>query len=89
LENRRSQDDEVSRRMWKAVETKAEEIRVAETERRGGKRGSRKEARRKEKEKEEKTEKTKEGKNDRYKKDGGRMGDMRGGKRSSEVRGRG
>jgi len=50
LENGRNQDDEVSGRMWKAVETKVREVRVAETERRRGKRGSRKEARRKEKE---------------------------------------
>jgi len=58
LENKRSQDDEVSRRMWKAVETKAEEIRIAETERKRGKRGSKKRARRKGKGKGGKTEKT-------------------------------
>jgi len=44
--------------MWKTVETKAEEIRVAETERRRGKRRSRKEIKRKGKGKGEKTEKT-------------------------------
>jgi len=79
--------------MWKAVETKAGKIRVAEIEKRGSKGGSRKKVRRKGKGKgkgkEEKTEKTKEEKNSRYKKDGRRMRDMGGGGRSSEVRGRG
>jgi len=89
LENRRSQDDEVSRRMWKVVETKAEKISMAETERRGGKRGSRIGARRKGKGKGEKTEKTKEEKNDRYKKNSERIGNMGGGRRSSEVGDRG
>ena len=89
LENRRSQDDEVSRRMWKAVETEAGEIKVAETERRGDKRKSRKRMRRKEKSKGGKTEKTKKGKNDRYKKDSGRMRDMGRRERSSKVRGGG
>jgi len=64
-------------RMWKAVKTKAEEVGIAETERRGGKRGSRKEVRRKEKGEGEKTEKTEEEKNDKYKKDGGRIGNIR------------
>ena len=75
--------------MWKAVETKAEKIRVAEIERRGSKGGSRKRVRRKEKGKGEKTEKTKEEKNDRHKKDGRRIEDMGGGRRSNEVGGRG
>jgi len=30
LENRRGKDDEILRRVWKVVETKAEETRVAE-----------------------------------------------------------
>ena len=75
--------------MWKAVETKAGKIRVAEIEKRGSKGGSRKRVRRKGKGKGEKTEKTKEEKNDRYKKDGRRIGDIGGGGRSSEVRGGG
>jgi len=58
LENKRSQDDKVSRRMWKAVETKAEKIRIAKTERKRGKRGSKKRARRKGKGEGGKTEKT-------------------------------
>jgi len=45
LENRRGQDDKMSGRMWKTVETKAGEVRVVETERRGGKRGSKKKKR--------------------------------------------
>jgi len=48
LENRRSKDDEVSKRVWKAVEIKAEETGVAKTK--GGRkvRRKRKEVRRKE-----------------------------------------
>ena len=65
--------DEVSREVWKIVETKVGEVRVAETERRRGKRGSRKEARRKGKEKGEKTEETKEGENDRCEEDSRRI----------------
>jgi len=53
--------------MWKAVETKAGEIRVAKIERRRGKRGCRKETRRKEKE---------EGENDRYKKGSRGIGNL-------------
>jgi len=77
--------------MWKAVETKAGEVRIAETERRGGKRESRKEVRRKGKGKGkgEKTEKTEEGKNNRCKKNSKRMGDMGEGERSNEVGRRG
>jgi len=52
--------------MWKAVETKVGEIRVAKAERRRGKRGSRKKVRGKGKE--EKTEKT-EGENNGCEKD--------------------
>jgi len=89
LENGRGSDDEVSGRMWKAVETKAREVRIAETERRGGKRESRKEVRRKGKGKGEKTEKTEKGKNNRCKKNGRRMKDMGEGERSSEVGRRG
>jgi len=89
LENGRGSDDKVSGRMWKAVETKAGEVRIAETERRGGKRKSRKKVRRKGKGKGEKTEKTEEGKNNRCKKNGRRIGDMGEGERSSEVGRRG
>ena len=71
------------------METKTGEIRVAEIERKGGKKESRKKARRKEKGEGGKTEKTKEGKNDRHKKDSARMGDMEEGGRSSKVGGRG
>ena len=68
--------------MWEAVETKAKEVRVAEIEKRGGKKGSRKEVRRKGKGEGENTEKTK---NNEYKKNSRRIGDMGGGK-SSKVR---
>ena len=38
LENRESQDDEMSRRVWKTVETKVGEVRLTEAKRRRGKR---------------------------------------------------
>ncbi len=38
LENRRSKDDEVSREMWKAVETKVGKIRMTEAKKREEKR---------------------------------------------------
>ena len=47
MENRGGKDDEVSRRVWKAVETGAGEVRMGETRGRRSKRGSRKEERRK------------------------------------------
>ena len=59
MENRGSKDDKVSREIWKAVETSAEEIRVGEAEERRNKGRSRKEER--EKGKEEETEKGKDG----------------------------
>ena len=45
LENEKSEDDEVSRRVWKVVETKVEKNGVAKTKRRR-KGGRRKEIRR-------------------------------------------
>jgi len=55
LENRGGQDDEMSRRVWKAVEASAREVRMVETKGRRSRRGSRKKER--EKEEEEETEK--------------------------------
>ena len=52
LENGRSQDDEISRRMWQAVETSTGEIRMGETEGERSKRGSRKKMGEKRKEEE-------------------------------------
>ena len=46
MENRGSKDDEMSRRMWEAVETEAGKIRVGKTKRRRGERRRRKETRR-------------------------------------------
>jgi len=66
----------VFRRVWNVVETKAEEVGVAETERRRGKRGSRKEVRRKGKREEAKTEKMEEGKGNRSKEGSQGMGDL-------------
>jgi len=56
LENRRSKNDEVSRGMWEAVETKVEEVRLVKAKGGRRKRGKEKETRRK------RTEKEKEGK---------------------------
>ena len=61
----------MSRGMWKVVETKSGETRMAKAERRKGKRGSRKKTREKEKE-----EKTEEGENNRYKEDSRGMGNL-------------
>ena len=72
LENEKSEDDEVSRRVWKVVETKAEKNGVAKTKRR------RKEIRRERSEEEgrKKNKKTKEGENNRDKKGRRRMEDL-------------
>ena len=57
MENGGGQDDEVSGEVWEIVETDTRKIRIGETERRGGKRGSREKERRKgEKEEAEKRE---------------------------------
>jgi len=42
LEDRGGKDDEMSGRVWKAVEAKTGEVRMAEAKGRGGQRGSRK-----------------------------------------------
>ena len=66
MEDRRSKYDKVLRGVWKAVETKAEKIRVAKTKERRKERGKAKETRRKEIEKgkrKKKKEKTKEEEN--------------------------
>ena len=60
----RSENDKMSGRVWKALETKAG---MAETERKRGKRESRKEARRKGKREEVNIEKTEEEKDNRGK----------------------
>ena len=80
LENWRGKDDKMSRRMWKAVETNTEEIRVAETKGRGGKRRSRKKTRGEGKEGE-----AKKGKDGRSKNDSRGVENMEG--RSSKIGG--
>jgi len=80
LEDRRGKDDEMSRGVWKVMETDLGKIRVAETERRRGKRRSRKEMRGARKEKE-----AKKRENGRGKKDSGRMGNMGQGRRSGKI----
>ena len=57
LEDKRSEDDEVFRRVWKAVKTEVREVRVAKTERKRKKRREEKEI--KKKEQKEETEKKK------------------------------
>ena len=47
LENRWGENNKVSRRVWKAMETKAREVGIAKSEERGEKGKRRKEARRK------------------------------------------
>ena len=56
LENRGSQDDKLSKRVWKVVETKAEKIRMIKEEEKKGKKQE-------EKKKKKKEEKTKDEKN--------------------------
>jgi len=54
LENRRDENNEMSRRMWKTVETSTREVRMGKAEGRRSKERSRKEMRRKGQEKETK-----------------------------------
>ena len=74
MEDRRSKDDKVSGRVWKAVETKVGKIRIAKAARRGVEGRDKKEVRRKEKEKGR--EKAKERKKVRSTKDSRGMGDL-------------
>ena len=67
MENRRSQNDEISKRMWKVVETKTRKIRVGKTKRREKKRERRKEIRG-ERTKKERKQKTKKEKNNKSEK---------------------
>jgi len=75
LENRESEDDKVSRRVWEVVETKVGKVRIAKTKGRRKERRGRKEARREETEKgrRKKEEKTKEGKGGRCKENSKRV----------------
>jgi len=84
LENREGEDDKMSGGVWKVVETKAGEVRVAKTERKRDKRGSRKEVRRKGKREGEGTEETKEG--NRCEEGSRKVGNLGRGGRSSKVR---
>jgi len=47
LENRGGQDDEMSKRVWKAVEASAREVGMGETKERRDRRGSREKERKK------------------------------------------
>ena len=71
MENRGDQDDEMSRRVWEAVEASIREVRMGETKGRRDKRGSRE----KERGKGEKEETEKE-KNGGSKESSRRMEDM-------------
>ena len=61
--------------MWKTVETKAEKVRIAETKRRGGQRGSRKEVRKRSREKTEK-KKAEKGEDDKSEESSRRIEDL-------------
>ena len=79
MENGRSENDEMSRRVWEAVETSTGEVGVGEAKRRSKRRGQEKE-RRKEEEENEKMEDNGGEKSSRG------MGDMGGRRRSSKVK---
>jgi len=84
LENGRSKNDEIFRGMWETVETSAREIRVGKAE------GGRSKRRSGEKEGgEEEEEETEKGKDNGGEEGSRGMGNMRGKRRSSEIRGGG
>ena len=68
LENKRGKDDEVSRGVWKVMETYARKVRMAKVKGGGGQRKSRKKT-------EREGEKT-TGENNRSEKSSGRMGNL-------------
>jgi len=81
LENRGSKDDEVSREMWKVVETSAREIRMEKTEEGRSKRESRKKMGGKRKE-----EEAEKGKDGRSKENSRRVGNLGQRREGSEIR---
>jgi len=86
LENRRGEDDKMSREVWKAVETKAGKDRVAKAKERREKRGGGKKTEEKENGKETKKEKTERRKDDRCKESGRRIKNLGQGRGGSKVR---
>jgi len=84
LEDRRSKDDKMPRRMWKAVKASAGKVRMGKTEGGGNKGRSRKEMRGK-----TKTKETKKGKSSRGEKSGRGMGNLEQRREGGEVRSRG
>ena len=78
LENWGGKDDEVLRRMWKAIETGIEKIRVTKTKRRRRKGRGRKEVRKEEaregSKKQEKAERNKNGRGEMASREMGNMG---------------
>ena len=85
MENRRGKDDKVSRRVWKAVEAKAVEVRVVKAKRRGKKRKKKERIR---EEEEERKEERKEIKKDKSEESNRRMGNLGQEGRGSKIRGR-
>jgi len=83
LENWRGKNDEVSRRVWEAVETSTGEVRVGEAKRRRGKKRGQKKERRIGEEENEK------GKDNRGEESSRGMGNMGGRRRSGKVRSEG
>ena len=79
LENRRSKNNKMLRRVWKVAETEVGKIRVVKTKWGRKEETRKKETRRegaKERRKKEKEEKTKERENNRSKEDSRRIGDL-------------
>ena len=76
MKDRRSKDDEVFGKMWKAVETKVEKIRVAKIKGRRSKEGSWEKIGRKRKTEKTKTKEIKKRKINRSKKSSGGMGNL-------------
>jgi len=83
LENGRSEDDKMPRKMWKVVEASSGEVRMGKTEGGRSERRSRKKTRRKEKE--EEAENRKDSRSEEDSRGMGNMGWRRGG---SKIRGR-
>ena len=76
MENRESEDDEVSRRMWEVVETKARKTRAAKAKRRRKEKSKSKEKKSKSKSKERKKEEIKRKQDNGCEESSGRVGNL-------------
>ena len=82
MENRKSKDDKVFRRMWEVVETEVGRIGVVEVERRRKKKGRRRKTRRGRKDEEREQD-------NRYEESSRRVGNLEWGRKSCKIRKRG